>query len=211
VGPPGVARSGHAGALMTCPAEVCGESETPQRIREAAHDLFARQGYHGTSVRTIARQAGVSQGQVTYHFGSKAALFEATVDEAHHVLERLAIDLPVGRGAAIRLRIFMDGLVTCTRARRAIRILVWASFVPELDRSWPPPELVDLVRRMIREGQCTGSVGEGKDAALLAVSLLGAVLDAHAIDAWVGGLAAEAASALGWGRDATCGTRRSAS
>jgi AcrR family transcriptional regulator len=191
VGPAGVARGGHAGGLMTGPAEARGQTEAPQRIQEAAHDLFARQGYHGTSVRTIARQAGVSQGQVTYHFGSKAALFEATVDEAHHVLERLAIDLPVGRGAAIRLRIFMDGLVTCTRARRAIRILVWASFVPELNRSWPPPELVGLVGGLIREGKCTGSVCESQNTTLLAVSLLGAVLDAHAI--------------------ATCGTRRSAS
>jgi AcrR family transcriptional regulator len=211
MGPAGVARGGHAGALMTGPAEARGQSETRQRIQEAAHDLFARQGYHGTSVRTIARQAGVSQGQVTYHFGSKAALFEATADEAHHVLERLAIDLPVGRGAATNLRIFMDALVTCPRARRAIRILVWASFVPELNRSWPPPELVDLVRGMIREGQRTGSVGEGKDATLLAVSLLGAALDAHAIDSWVGGPAARTASILGWGRDATWGTRRSAS
>jgi hypothetical protein len=93
----------------------------------------------------------------------------------------------------------MDGLVTCPRARRAIRILVWASFVPELNRPWPPPELVDLVRGMILEGQRTGSVGECKDDTLLAVSVLGAALDAHAIDAWAGGAVSRRASALGVG------------
>lgn len=40
------------------------------RIREAAIESFAAEGFD-TSVRTIARHAGVSPGLITHHFGSK--------------------------------------------------------------------------------------------------------------------------------------------
>lgn len=56
------------------------------RIRDAAVELFADSGYSGTSIRDVARAAGVSAGLVQHHFGSKAGLREAC-DE--HVLEVL--------------------------------------------------------------------------------------------------------------------------
>ena len=47
---------------------------TPDRIRNAALELFARQGYAGTSVRQVATEASVSTGLVIHHFGSKDGL-----------------------------------------------------------------------------------------------------------------------------------------
>jgi AcrR family transcriptional regulator len=44
------------------------------RIRHAALRLFAEQGVENTSIRAIAREAGVSSGLVQHHFGTKAAL-----------------------------------------------------------------------------------------------------------------------------------------
>lgn len=46
---------------------------TRARVRDAAIDLFARQGFDAT-VRAIADAAGVSPGLVIHHFGSKAEL-----------------------------------------------------------------------------------------------------------------------------------------
>jgi TetR/AcrR family transcriptional regulator, regulator of cefoperazone and chloramphenicol sensitivity len=54
------------------------------RIREAAIVRFAENGFDGTSLRTVAGDAGVSQGLVIHHFGSKAGLRTAC-DE--HVVE----------------------------------------------------------------------------------------------------------------------------
>lgn len=51
------------------------------RIREAAMELFARQGVAATSLRAVARAAGVSPALVVHHFRSKDGLCEA-VDEA---------------------------------------------------------------------------------------------------------------------------------
>lgn len=48
---------------------------TPEAIRRAATTLFRRNGFAGTSVREIARVAGVDPALVIRHFGSKEALF----------------------------------------------------------------------------------------------------------------------------------------
>ncbi|MGH8309797.1 MAG: TetR family transcriptional regulator, partial [Steroidobacteraceae bacterium] len=43
---------------------------TPDRILDAAEQLFARRGFHGVSVRDITSEAGVDVALVNYHFGS---------------------------------------------------------------------------------------------------------------------------------------------
>lgn len=48
--------------------------ESRERLMEAALALFARDGYARTSVRTIAREAGVSQGLMYNYFASKEEL-----------------------------------------------------------------------------------------------------------------------------------------
>ena len=47
------------------------------RIRDAALERFGTDGYAGTSVRTIAADAGVSPALILHHFGSKDGLREA--------------------------------------------------------------------------------------------------------------------------------------
>jgi AcrR family transcriptional regulator len=48
---------------------------TSERIVLSAAQLFARQGYHGTSTRDIARLAGVSENTLFRHFDRKEDLF----------------------------------------------------------------------------------------------------------------------------------------
>jgi AcrR family transcriptional regulator len=49
-------------------------SETRERLLRAAADVFAERGYDGTRVADIAAAAGVSNGALYAHFGSKANL-----------------------------------------------------------------------------------------------------------------------------------------
>jgi AcrR family transcriptional regulator len=62
------------------------------RLLQAATDSFAELGYEGTSLRTIAEDAGVSFQLITYYFGSKEELWVATVD---YLFERY---LETGKG-----------------------------------------------------------------------------------------------------------------
>ncbi len=53
------------------------QSETVERILDAAEQLFAEKGFAETSLRLITSKAGVNLAAVNYHFGSKKALIQA--------------------------------------------------------------------------------------------------------------------------------------
>src|SRR5689334_1157045 len=54
-------------------------AETRERLLAAAADVFAQRGYDGTRVADIAAAAGVSNGALYAHFGSKAELLAAAL------------------------------------------------------------------------------------------------------------------------------------
>lgn len=56
-----------------------GRSDTRRQILDAARTLFAANGVRGTSLRAVAAAAGVSHAMIRHHFGTKEALFLATV------------------------------------------------------------------------------------------------------------------------------------
>lgn len=64
-----------------------GAKSTPESTREeiilAAHTLFVKQGYHGTSMRQIAANVGIALGSIYNHFESKEDIFVA-VFRAYH-------------------------------------------------------------------------------------------------------------------------------
>ncbi len=66
------------------------------RIRDAALKLFAERGIDATTVRDIAKEAGVSPGLLRHHFGSKDDLREAcdgyALDRLIRFKERVVLD-----------------------------------------------------------------------------------------------------------------------
>ncbi|MDX1756632.1 MAG: TetR/AcrR family transcriptional regulator [Marinobacter sp.] len=53
------------------------QSDTVDRILDAAEELFAERGFSETSLRMITSKASVNLAAVNYHFGSKNALIQA--------------------------------------------------------------------------------------------------------------------------------------
>jgi len=70
------------GAIMSEPSPGRGE-QTREIILNAAHHLFVKQGYHGTSMRQIASESGVALGGLYNHFNGKEAVFEAVYNAFH--------------------------------------------------------------------------------------------------------------------------------
>ena len=65
---------------------------TRAALIEAARDIFSRNGFDGASVRRITSAADVNLGAVTYHFGSKRGLYEATLEEGlRPLLQRVRV------------------------------------------------------------------------------------------------------------------------
>jgi len=56
------------------------------KIERAALKLFTRQGFHGTTVREIARAAGVSMGKLYLYYPTKEEIF---VDLVHHMEQKM--------------------------------------------------------------------------------------------------------------------------
>ena len=54
---------------------------TRKQILDAALALFSDKGFTRTSVRDIARAAGITDAAIYYHFASKRELFEALIEE----------------------------------------------------------------------------------------------------------------------------------
>ncbi len=57
-----------------------GESGTREAILEAARESFGANGYAGTTIRGIARAAGVDPALVHHFFGNKESLFGAALE-----------------------------------------------------------------------------------------------------------------------------------
>lgn len=55
------------------------QMSTKNKILDAAENLFAIQGFNGTSLREITSQAEVNLAAVNYHFGSKKELIKAVM------------------------------------------------------------------------------------------------------------------------------------
>src|SRR3972149_438995 len=77
-----------------------GGHRTRSRILATALRLFSRNGFHGTSVRTLARTVGLTEAAIYYHFPSKRAIVRALYEErgfmaALDELEHLPGDVPL--------------------------------------------------------------------------------------------------------------------
>src|ERR1700722_9348726 len=58
-------------------------AQTRAALVAAGRRLFGEQGFAGTSVEDLAREARVTTGALYHHFSTKTSLFEAVFEEAH--------------------------------------------------------------------------------------------------------------------------------
>ncbi|MCB9617665.1 MAG: TetR/AcrR family transcriptional regulator [Sandaracinus sp.] len=84
--------------------------ETRERVRQAAFELFVRDGFERTTTSAIAKRAGVAAGTVFLHASDKAdLLFLVMHDRLEAVVEERARSLPEGP-LLERLMHLFDGL-----------------------------------------------------------------------------------------------------
>lgn len=135
---------------------------TGERVRQAALELFAERGFHGTGIRQLAERAGVSSASLYHYMGTKEDLLVALMTSS---LERLVDDAeaavagsddPVGQlGALVRMHV-------TAHAARPLETRVGDHEVEAL--SPPAREVVVALRdryeqvwqRVLAEGQAAG-------------------------------------------------------
>ena len=98
---------------MAEPSLTTRAEQTRAAIIEAALSLFRESGYESTTMRAIARRAGVSTGNAYYYFGSKEELiqeFYARNTAEHAAASRAVLDIERAFPARLRgtLRALID-------------------------------------------------------------------------------------------------------
>jgi len=87
-------------------------AERRAQILDAAKEVFAEAGYHEASINAIIERAGIARGTFYLYFQSKAAVFDALLDQAMGALRkritRIDIEDPSAAPPQVQLR---DGLV----------------------------------------------------------------------------------------------------
>lgn len=91
-------------------AKTKGE-RTANRVMDIAEDLFAAQGYDGTSLRQIADRADIKQPGLYNHFSSKEALYEAVLFRALNPMT-LALSSYINDASTLREYTDLPAIIT---------------------------------------------------------------------------------------------------
>jgi AcrR family transcriptional regulator len=78
---PAIDLRGSPGAWRSMARQADRSAATIRLILDTARELFAAQGYEGTSIDMIAAAAGLTKGACYHHFASKRDLFDRVIDE----------------------------------------------------------------------------------------------------------------------------------
>ncbi len=149
---------------------------TPDALMAAATALFVTRGYAGTSIRAITELAGANLGAVTYHYGSKDALYLAVATSLlepfreHVAITAQAPGAPLDRLESLVRAVFEYLHEHPDLPRFIVQQLAGVRPVPT-----PVRHALEANHRVIAEliaaGQRDGSIRDG-DPRLLALSVV---------------------------------------
>jgi AcrR family transcriptional regulator len=147
----------------TEPAIPRSESSTRDRIMYEAAELFARQGYHGTTTRQIADAVGIRQPSLFHHFANKAAIVAAILDwDLDLALTRVESIAAEPSSPAVRLFKYLRTDVTHLASAPfnlsglyTEEVISSPHFAPWARRR---DRLHDVVEAIVREGMASGEL-----------------------------------------------------
>jgi AcrR family transcriptional regulator len=145
---------------------------TPDALVQAARRLFAQHGFEGASVRAITAEAGANLGAITYHFGSKRALYDRVLESFVEPLVSRVLGALEGPGDVFDrieavIRVYFDYLAAHPEAPHLMmqELVLSGGEVPDV--------VVKNLRRVhaglsrvIQEGQRAGLVRDGNPAVM---------------------------------------------
>jgi len=160
------------------------KNETRQLILAAARRLFAQKGMEESTIRDIARDAGVSPASVVVHFKSKTALLEeALKGDIEMALSELVASMPENSDLLDRLLHLAKGFFRLyDQNRNLYRALIRATI---FEPAGETPNLTSVsegylrfLAGLVEEGQARGLIRPEVDASVAAGALFSLYLGA---------------------------------
>ncbi len=150
--------------------------ETRGLILQAAQNLFWEKGAENCTIRSIAKEAGVSPASVIVHFKNKIALLEVVLyGDIEKTLAKALATLPSDKGLHAVLMHMLSGMLTLyDKNRELYRILVRDTLFEPVHNS---PSITKLDEKyfsflitLIEQEKETGTVRKQVDSSLVASS-----------------------------------------
>ncbi|HTQ02735.1 MAG TPA: TetR/AcrR family transcriptional regulator [Polyangiaceae bacterium] len=158
------------------------KAERRQQILSAARGLFAKRGYHLTTIDDIVAQAGVARGTFYLYFEDKRAIFSDLIDRFGSQLAvaivRIVTDDPT-RSVGAQIHENIRRIIGTCLAERAMTKILFTDAVgidPLFDRKLASfyENMVLLLVETLKDGQKLGIVSDGEPR-VLAYMALGAL------------------------------------
>lgn len=153
-------------------------ASTRARLVEAAREALI-DGDGDFEMSHLAERAGVSGGLAYHHFGSKAGLLAAVIDDFYdRVFSVLQVDAdqnaPWSEREFLRFRAWVAFLYEEPIARLVLRKMGKTVQVAELEAR-RQDELIAFARKNIEAGQQSGEIRESLDPEIAAAAIIGAL------------------------------------
>lgn len=142
---------------------------TKARILSEAKRLFGDYGYHGATMRMIAKKAGIDISTLHYHWGEKKELYEAVIIDINNDLGKKFVEVEKiirGRPLEERLAIAMDIMIDYLFEHPEVSDLVLTRYFGSIRQE----ELMDI-RVPEFAGDIVRSMGLKRDGENLRISL----------------------------------------
>ena len=139
------------------------DSDTKQRLLEAALELFTEKGFAGASTREIVERAGVTKPVLYYHFSSKENLYRVLIEEDfarfNRDLGRITEEETTAREKLLRIAAY--NLEHCRRHPEEVKLALMAfyrgdTFAPEVDIVSLARDSIVLISGVFRAGIDSG-------------------------------------------------------
>ncbi|MBL7719020.1 MAG: TetR/AcrR family transcriptional regulator [Flavipsychrobacter sp.] len=152
-------------------------------IMETAEQLFADNGYDGTSIRDIAHQADVNVAMISYYFGSKEKLLQA-IFEKRTELWRVHLESMIedkSRSPMEKMFVLIDNYMQKIFDQSCFHRIMAQQQMANQDS--PVASLIldtkrrnqDLVKKLVQQGQRSGDFKKNIDVPLLMMTMMGTI------------------------------------
>jgi AcrR family transcriptional regulator len=147
------------------PRDASADSETQERILDAACHEFSHGGYRGTTMREIAERAGVGHPLINYYFDDKDGLWRAAAERLYGEVGRMldeSVEATRKFDDEARIRHILVEFVLIASQSRLLSFLVETSEeggerTRWLWERWVKPAQ-DRIREIVEEGQALGLI-----------------------------------------------------
>jgi len=145
-----------------------------------ATPLFAEKGFHGVSVRELAKSAGMNLSMISYYFGGKEALYAAVLNEQFATLRQVPEIRNMETDPLVKLELYVRS--TVARYRKQPYLLRF--YTSELTNPTPCFETIikpairgvlHALRETVVEGLSNGQFLQGLDPMDTALALVGMI------------------------------------